>query len=194
MNSTKHKVVAGALVVLFLSATAVLVVRNKIKSFEASFLAEADNGRIGGGASNPVPDWRGFLAKNPEERDKILKVWCVDNLKQIGGAAHEWSAKHGHRFPADLFALKEQISPRYLTCPEDSDRREVTKWFRAKAANVSYVIVSPNLNDPRPNVVVARCPIHGHVLLSDGTVFQGDYLKEQGMQLRKDNTLDRGAP
>jgi len=38
--------------------------------------------------------------------------------------------------------------------------------------------------------LLQECPIHGHVALGEGRVFQGDYIKQQGMQITKQNTLE----
>ena len=51
-------------------------------------------------------------------------------------------------------------------------------------------MVSPGAKNPRPNQILVKCPIHGGVALAEGRVFQGDYIKEQGMQITKQNTLE----
>jgi hypothetical protein len=140
----------------------------------------ADEGRLGG-PGNKLPDWRAGLATadTDEKTNQIQKIWCVDNLKQVGFAAHIWATNHGHVFPSNLFSLKSEISPRYLTCPADASRVEVTKWSEATPTNITYMLVSPNRRETRPNVIILRCPVHGHVALSDGRVLQGDYLQQR---------------
>jgi hypothetical protein len=138
----------------------------------------ADDGRVGG-SLNKLPDWRASLAQavTDEQTNQIEKIWCVDNLKQVGFASYIWSTNNGHVFPTNLMSLKAQISPRYLTCPADDSRVEVTRWADVRTTNVTYRLVSPGLRETRPNVIMVRCPIHGHVALSDGRVWQGDYLQ-----------------
>ncbi len=122
----------------------------------------------------------------PELIDRML---CVDNLKQIGRAAYQWATTHNGVFAADFAVLSDQLgTPQRLMCPSDKGKSSVRKWSQLKSANVSYVYVSPNLKDTRPNVVLVRCPVHGHVVLSDGRVFQGDYVKQHGVN--PDNTLN----
>jgi len=122
----------------------------------------------------------------PEQIDRML---CLDNLKQIGDAARHWATTHNGVFPVDLSSLSNQLgTPQRLRCPSDRTKVLVRTWSQLRSADISYVYVSPNLNDTRPNVVVARCPVHGHVVLSDGTAFQGDYVKQHGVNA--DNTLN----
>src|SRR5206468_12696403 len=41
-----------------------------------------------GGAANPEPKWAAAIetANSDQEREQIRKMWCLDNLKQIGWA------------------------------------------------------------------------------------------------------------
>jgi hypothetical protein len=148
-------------------------------------LSTADDGRLGG----PMPDWKGIVsqAQSPEEKDEIQKIWCVDNLKQVGGAARQWAVAHDNLFPADFLALNQTISPRYLTCPSDTNKTEATKWAETSSRNISYMILSPHSPLDRPNRVIVQCPIHGHVAKSDGSVLQGKIVRERG--IGPDNTV-----
>ena len=78
----------------------------------------------------------------------------------------------------------------YLTCPGDGANTEETEWTNFRPSNVSYVMVSPGAKDNRLDLIVVKCPIHGHVALGEGRVFQGDYIKQQGMQITNQNTLE----
>jgi RNA polymerase sigma factor (sigma-70 family) len=201
MTWTKTKVAVVAIAVLLLGGgTAVLIHQRDRQSrpvapgaeaaapSQAEIIVANDEGRLGG-AGNRLPDWRNTMAQaqSLQQREQIQKIWCVDNLKQVGGAAHEWALMHGDQFPGDFFSLRAIIGPRYLTCPTDSTRTESIQWSGTTTANVSYVLVSPDAKDTRPNRVIVRCPVHGHVALSDGSVLQGNIVAQR--RLGPDNVL-----
>ena len=180
MAWTKLKTITiGAIAVLFCGVTTI-VVKNHLAGSASD---EA------GASSDPLADLRAKMQAaggTPEQIDRML---CLDNLKQIGGAARQWAATHNGVFPADFSSLTDQLgTPQRLRCPSDSTKVLVRSWSQLRSTDISYVYVSPNLNDTRPNVVLARCPVHGHVVLSDGTAFQGDYVKQHGVNA--DNTLN----
>ena len=180
MAWTKLKTITiGAIAVLFCGVTTVIV-KNHLAG------SASDDA---GASSDPLADLRAKMQAaggTPEQIDRML---CLDNLKQIGGAARQWATTHNGVFPADFSSLSNQLgTPQRLRCPSDRTKVLVRTWSQLRSADISYVYVSPNLNDTRPNVVVARCPVHGHVVLSDGTAFQGDYVKQHGVNA--DNTLN----
>ena len=145
-----------------------------------------------GGGDNPEPNWAAAIdtATSAPEREQIQKLWCLDNLKQIGWAARQRSFSHDGVFPPDFASLKDDLySPKCLACPSDTTKTAVTNWSQLKATNISYVLVSPALKDTRENVAIARCPIHGHVVVNSAQAFQGDYLRQTGMSIREDKTL-----
>ena len=180
MAWTKLKTITiGAIAVLLCGVTTV-VVKNHLAGSASD---EA------GASSEPLADLRAKMQAaggTPEQIDRML---CLDDLKQIGGAARQWATTHNGVFPADFSSLSNQLgTPQRLRCPSDGTKVLVRNWSQLRSTDISYVYVSPNLNDTRPNVVVARCPVHGHVVLSDGTAFQGDYVKQHGVNA--DNTLN----
>ncbi len=146
------------------------------------------------GVANQPTGWRAELKSGkltPDQEQQIAKIGCVDNLKQASAALKKWAAAHDQTFPRDLNSLQIYLaSPMYLTCPGDDARTEETEWTNFRPSNVSYVMVSPGAKDNRLNLIVVKCPIHGHVALGEGRVFQGDYIKQQGMQITKQNTLE----
>lgn len=179
--------VGGATVVLRQTPAAAVVEAPAADAHGASIIAN-DEGRLGG-PGNRLPDWQAALAQaqSPQQRQQVENIWCVDNLKQVGGAAREWAVGHDNLFPGDLFAVKTLIGPRYLACPSDAQRTQATKWSATTPANVSYVLASPNTKNSRPNLVTVRCPVHGHVALSDGSVLQGSIVAQRG--IGPDNTV-----
>ncbi len=146
------------------------------------------------GVANQPTGWRAELKSGtltPDQKQQIAKIGCVDNLKQASAALKKWAAAHDQTFPRDLNSLQKYLaSPMYLTCPGDDAKTEETEWTNFRPSNVSYVMVSPGAKDNRLNLIVVKCPIHGHVALAEGRVFQGDYIKQQGMQITKQNTLE----
>jgi len=180
MAWTKLKTIATGAIAVLLCGVTTVVVKNHLAGSASD---EA------GASSDPLADLRAKMQAaggTPEQIDRML---CLDNLKQIGGAARQWAATHNGVFPADFSFLTDQLgTPERLRCPSDRTKALVRSWSQLRSTDISYVYVSPNLNDTRPNVVVARCPVHGHVVLSDGTAFQGDYVKQHGVNA--DNTLN----
>lgn len=176
MTQTKTKTAIIAAVTVLVATSAGLLIRNNA----APPPAAADEARIGG-PGNPLPDWRALIAAHPAEREKVRAVWCFDNMRQVDAAVYYWAETHDHRFPDDLVALKEndrwQISPRYLTCPSDTPKKEVRRWAQAQNTNVSYGLVAPGAEftrDPASAQPCYKCPIHGHIIRTDATVAWGD--------------------
>ncbi len=196
MTWTKIKIATLAVAALVLGGATTVIVSRKMTAVAVEETPATNpgpaiangGGRLGGPGNRP-PDWRAALAQahSPGEKEQIERFWCVDNLKQVGGAAREWALTHDSVFPGDVFVLKTQIAPRYLTCPSDPGKTEAGTWAVTTTANVSYVLVSPSIKDTRPNLVVIRCPVHGHVALSDGSVLQGNIVAKLGMN--SDNTM-----
>jgi len=183
MTWIKIKTVSvAALAVIVCGVTTVVVSQNEtVKKPERA-----------GGAANPEPKWAEAIeaANSDQQKEQIRKMWCLDNLKQVGWAARQRSLSHAGVFPPTFAAFKDDLySPKCLVCPSDTLKAAVTNWSQLKAANISYVLVSPGLKDTRQNVVIARCPIHGHVVVSSAQAFQGDYLRQKGMTIRDDKTL-----
>ena len=46
-------------------------------------------------------------------------------------------------------------------------------WQEFGPANVSYEFLNPGGSETNPYVLLTRCPVHGNVGLSDGSVWQG---------------------
>jgi hypothetical protein len=64
-------------------------------------------------------------------------------------------------------------SPVILVCPADSSRQPAASMATLTAANISYEVeTGPEVTESNPQQVLARCPIHGHEVLCDGSVQQ----------------------
>jgi hypothetical protein len=109
------------------------------------------------------------------EKSKAESIACVNNLKQIGLAARIWARDHNDLLASDFLAMTNELStPRPLICPSDKQRAEFTtlNWAQFAPSAISYEMLSPGAEETYPQVVYARCPIHGHVCLVDGSVWR----------------------
>jgi hypothetical protein len=118
-----------------------------------------------------------FFARNDNAlenaRAKAESIACINNLKQIGLAARIWATDNNDVFPSGWLTMTNELAtPKILICPSDKGHATANDWRQFSAANVSYEFLNPNGTDNEPQVVLARCPMHNHVCLSDGSVHQ----------------------
>ena len=123
---------------------------------------------------------------------------CVNNLKQIGLALRTWAIDHDGDFPFNASANKggtkefcsvgsdgfdknavkhlqvmenEMGFPMVYVCPADSSRKPASDIRHLEPENITYQFRSgKTVNESNPEEILARCPIHGYVLLCDGSV------------------------
>ena len=128
-------------------------------------------------------------------------IRCVNNLKNVGLAFRIWATDHEDKYPFnadaaqggtrelcerdpdgfDLNAARhlqvlanELSTPTILICPSDRIKRPTGSFLTLQPENVSYQFRSgPDVKETNPTEVLALCPIHGHELLCDGSVMQG---------------------
>jgi len=141
-----------------------------------------------------------LLPQLTQAKSQAQRISCMSNMKQIGLAFRLWAADNKDRFPfnvpsseggtmelraegkdgfdrnpARIFQVmsNELATPKILVCPADSSKQAALDFRNLSAANVSYQVRSgTNLNEANPQEVLARCPIHGHEVLCDGSVQQ----------------------
>jgi hypothetical protein len=134
-------------------------------------------------------------------KTKAQSINCVNNLKQVGLAFRIWSTDNEDHFPFHVRSSKggslescdqgpdgfdrnayrhfqvlsnELATPKILVCVADSSRQPAPNFAALQAGNVSYQLRSgPDVDETHPGAVLARCPIHGHEVLCDGSVRQG---------------------
>jgi hypothetical protein len=128
-------------------------------------------------------------------------VRCVNQLKLVGLAFRTWAIDNDGHFPFNLSTnsggtlelcargsdgydataaahfqvmSNELSTASILVCPGDSSKRPASNFNKLQPVNVSYLVRSgTNVEETNPDQVLARCPIHGHVLLCDGSVKNG---------------------
>lgn len=99
---------------------------------------------------------------------------CIGNLKQIGLAAFIWAGDNNRVFPPDFISMTNELNtPKILFCPADASAKVVAEWSQLNQLLVSYRLMNPGGKQSEPEKVLAMCPIHNHMLLSDGSVQRG---------------------
>jgi hypothetical protein len=62
------------------------------------------------------------------------------------------------------------IKPTILLCPSDTNRTVAVSWDSLTPENITYEVVTPGLAVTNTNSPFLRCPIHGLVVFTDGSV------------------------
>jgi hypothetical protein len=98
---------------------------------------------------------------------------CIDNLKAIGLAARIYASEHQDAYPKDFLEMAAALgSPKVLHCPSDSERPLVQEWESFAPTAASYQsFLAPDLG-AQPDAIIAKCLIHDHVALADGSVYR----------------------
>lgn len=134
-------------------------------------------------------------------KSKAVSIQCMNNMKQIGLATRIWSLDHGDEYVFNLSTNKggtlelcqrsadgtdlntylhfrvmsnELAAPKILVCPKDQGKTVGDVFSSLAGANVTYLLrtgVSSTNSDP--NTVIVICPLHNHVLHTDGSVTPG---------------------
>jgi TPR repeat protein len=128
-------------------------------------------------------------------------IQCSQNLKLIGAAFRTWAIGHDENYPfnvstsaggtrelaglgndgfdtnaALIFQVMSDIlyTPKILVCPSDSTRHPAPNFQNLLPGSVTYKVRSgTKISEVYPSEILARCPIHGHVLLCGGSVTVG---------------------
>jgi hypothetical protein len=137
---------------------------------------QAENAKLRGQLAAPPTG-----ALTPEETDALAKareraeaIACLNNLKQLGLSARTWAIDNGDICPPNLLDMTNEMStPKILACPSDRKREAVLGWASYTPANCSYEYLAPSAPDGEPDRVLFRCPIHGSIVLCDGSAFMG---------------------
>lgn len=108
------------------------------------------------------------LVLTPEEtaalaaaREKAEMITCVNNLKQLGLAAHIWANDHDGLFPSGLAELSGLLQGNVTVCPRDAQAGTQRPYEYLRPAGEA---------GKEPNLVMFRCSVHGNICLADGSV------------------------
>jgi polyhydroxyalkanoate synthesis regulator phasin len=106
-----------------------------------------------------------------EEKEKVNRIKCVNNLKQLGLAVRIYATDNENRYPPNTLCISNEVStPKVYICPSDTVRKPAENWASFTAANQTYEYFGNNTSEQYPNSILFRCPIHYSVCLSDGSV------------------------
>ena len=132
---------------------------------------------------------------------------CMVNLKQIGLAFRGWASNHNGQFPFNVSAdaggsahlsssrpadfendplphllvvADGLYTPNTLVCPADPSKQAASDFRNLHSSNVSYQIRcgTNRPSDIRPGIL-ARCPVHGHTLFTDGSIEAGTKIQSR---------------
>jgi regulator of replication initiation timing len=148
-----------------------------------------ENARLRTQLSEPPP---GFLTTEETEalakaKEKAESIQCINNLKQMGLSVRTWAIDNADVSPPDMLSMSNELStPKILVCPADHGRPRADSFASYTPANCSYEYLAPSAPDTEPSRVLFRCPFHGHVCLSDGSV-QASVAKQHPEQLVQRN-------
>ena len=135
---------------------------------------QAENRRLQAERAALSPEATASPVDDPfaQMKEKADSTKCINNLKQIGLAARMWANDHKtNALPLEWLMMKKELStPKVLTCPADTARKPAITWEQFDGSSVSYEFPSATPDERDPYVVYSRCPIHGCVGLSDGSV------------------------
>jgi hypothetical protein len=139
-----------------------------------------------------TPEETEELAKAKEKAESIA---CINNLKQLGLSVRVWALDNGDTSPPNILDMTNEMStPKILACPADHGRQKTDSFASYTPANCSYEYLAPSAPDTDPNRVLFRCPIHGHVCLSDGSVQAEVAKRHPDWLVQRDGKLYLQAP
>lgn len=144
------------------------------------------------------PELQEFGAAMQEARDKAMRINCVNNMKQIGLAVRLWEQDNDGMSPPNFLVMSNELGStkiQILVCPADTNRQAGSDWASLTAANCSYEYLGASEKDLEwvPNRVLTRCPIHGTIGLSDGSVQQISHERASEF-VQRDGKLYMGTP
>ncbi|MGO8927396.1 MAG: hypothetical protein ACLQU3_10970 [Limisphaerales bacterium] len=166
----------------------------------------ADNAKLRTQLAAPPADYL-----TPEETEALAKakeraesIQCINNLKQMGLAFRVWALDNNNMSPPDMLSMSNELStPKILVCPTDKTHEAANGWASYSSSHCSYEYLAPSVpveylapSAPALNRsvtelrrVIFRCPIHGHVCLSDGSVWAEVAKKHPDWLVQRDGKL-----
>ena len=110
---------------------------------------------------------------SPDGDAVALAQKCKINLKQLGIAFQLWAGDHRDLYPSNFVEMKACFSenlksPAILICPADRAHLVAQDWKGFTEQNMTYQL-GPGASLITPGVVMFYCPVHNHLLMSDGS-------------------------
>jgi len=108
-------------------------------------------------------------------KERAQTITCVNQMKAVGFQIQQYASEHNEAYPPNLLVLSNKLTdPKGLICPSDSARRRRNTWNDVAISGSSYLYYSMPRDVTATNQQeILRCPIHGNVAHSDGSVTQG---------------------
>jgi hypothetical protein len=142
----------------------------------------------------------GFLTREEtaaleQAKEKAQSIQCVNNLKQLGLSLRVWALDNGDTFPPVVLEMTNEMStPKILACPGDPGHQAADSWASYTPANCSYEYLAPSGSPRDPERVAFRCPVHGSITLSDGSVVEHAAKDHPNLFIQRDGKLYFGSP
>jgi hypothetical protein len=139
----------------------------------------------GSGQSHTTPTASSACVSHLKQIGLTFRIWANDNnqdeqfpfnISTNSGGTKELCRQGNDGFdtnaPMHFQIMSNELKdPKILVCPSDSTRHPAADFQGLRAANVTYQVRSgANLNGANLDEMLARCPIHGHVLYCNGAV------------------------
>lgn len=101
---------------------------------------------------------------------------CGNQMLRVSVATLMWMQLDRNRhFPKDFVQLFDVLGPpKSLKCPSDTKRVPIYDWQQYRPENVTYLVINPGISLTNTNSIFVICPIHGHVIKTDGIVYDKD--------------------
>jgi prepilin-type processing-associated H-X9-DG protein len=104
-------------------------------------------------------------------KSRAQSIACANQLKQLGLGVRVFAIDHDGKFPSNWQVVSNEINNLTLfICPADGDHIPATSWATLGPANITYELSSPAEGEVNPSAAIAQCPIHGNILMADGSV------------------------
>jgi hypothetical protein len=138
------------------------------------------------------------VAGTPEKSTNAQAKQCELNLRRICLAFRMWAMDNGDHYPFNVSTnaggtlelcrtghggidqnaaqhwrlLADALgSPQILVCPGDASRKAAMDFKSLQTTNISYQLrTGPTIDESNPQEILVRCPIHGSILRTDGSI------------------------
>jgi hypothetical protein len=104
-------------------------------------------------------------------RAKMESIQCANTLSSLGLAARLYAQDYHETFAPDLKSMSNELStPKILLCPGDKFKLPALSFSSLTPSHVTYEYLVPGMKCGFPQRALFRCPVHGYMVLEDGSV------------------------